>query len=278
MRVTAIDEPLGRKSLSPCAAARQKQHPENDESPDVIGAFSEAGDGGRTRDLRLGKPTLYQLSYTRVGPGSLAAGPGPCGAGAAPAAIPCAAVTAARRRPVVPVVVGLLATALVALLVYGVVHGGDNTTLDDAVKQGSLPTAPGADLKRPLLDGSGSASLADYKGKIVVLNFWASWCEPCIAEAPVLQRAQRDLEKRGDGTVFGATYQDASDASQKFEREHKITYPSVRDVDVDLAHKYGTNKLPETFVINRQGKIVAISRGQISEKFLTAAIAKARRS
>src|SRR4051812_50184955 len=111
MRVTAIDEPLGRKSLSPCAAAREKQRPENDESPDGIGAFSEAGDGGRTRDLRLGKPTLYQLSYTRVGPGSLAAGAGPCGAGAAPPPQTPAGVAAPRPRPLRPVAVGLLGTA-----------------------------------------------------------------------------------------------------------------------------------------------------------------------
>jgi cytochrome c biogenesis protein CcmG/thiol:disulfide interchange protein DsbE len=187
-------------------------------------------------------------------------------------------VTAARRRPVVPIVVGLLAAALVGLLVYGVVKGGDNTSLDDAVKSGSYPTAPGQDLKRPLLNGSGSTSISAYKGKVVVLNFWASWCEPCIAEAPVLEKAQQQLEKAGAGTVLGATYQDATDASQAFERKHRITYPSVRDLDVDLAQKYGTNKLPETFVIDRKGRIVAISRGQISEKFLMDAIAKAQRS
>src|SRR4051795_7557863 len=140
-----------------------------------------------------------------------------------------------RRRSVVPVAVGVLAAALVGLLVYGVVHGGDNTTLDDAVKSGRFPTAPAATLARPLLHGGQQRTLASYKGQVVVLNFWASWCEPCRTEAPILARTQRRLTAGHIGTILGATYNDAAEDSTKFEREFKISYPSLRDVGTDLA-------------------------------------------
>jgi cytochrome c biogenesis protein CcmG/thiol:disulfide interchange protein DsbE len=182
------------------------------------------------------------------------------------------------RRPVLPAVVVVLAAALVGLLVYGVVHGGTNTTLDDAVKAGKRPQAPGADLRRPLLGGGGQRSLADYRGQVVVLNFWASWCPPCAREAPALQRTQVELAQSHTGTVLGATFDDATGDSLGFERRHKLTYPSIRDLRTDLADKYGTRNLPETFVLDRRGRVVAISRGEVSKAFLDNAIAKARTS
>jgi cytochrome c biogenesis protein CcmG/thiol:disulfide interchange protein DsbE len=188
---------------------------------------------------------------------------------------PVGAVTA-RRRSIVPAIVGVLAAALIGLLVYGVVHGGSNTTLDDAVKAGKRPSAPATDIKRPLLDGRGQKSLADYRGQVLVLNFWASWCTPCRAEAPLLQRLQTKLTKAATGTVLGATYNDAPDHSQKFEREFHITYPSLRDVGTDLADEYGTRALPETFVLDREGRVVAVSRGQVSQRFLDNALLKAQ--
>jgi cytochrome c biogenesis protein CcmG/thiol:disulfide interchange protein DsbE len=187
-----------------------------------------------------------------------------------------AAVT--KKRPVVPIVAVVVAVALVALLVYGVVHGGQNTTLDDAVKQGKHPNAPGYDLRRPVLNGSGQKSLADYRGQVVVLNFWASWCEPCRGEAPVLARAQAKLTTDHAGTVLGATYNDAPDDSAKFESEFKVAYPSLRDVGTELAQKYGTRALPETFVIDKQGRIVAISRGAVKQSWLDGAIAEAEKA
>ena len=165
-------------------------------------------------------------------------------------------------RRVLPFVV-IAATALVGLLVYGLVATGESTTLDDALNRGDRPVAPSRPL--PTLDG-GQASLADYRGKPVVLNFWASWCEPCEFEAPALRRAQARLAKAG-GTVLGVTVQDASPDSKAFAKEHGFRFPSLRDVDGELGKDYGRTGVPETFVIDRSGRVAAISRGQVDDEF-----------
>ncbi len=166
--------------------------------------------------------------------------------------------------------------ALVALLLYGVFGTGQDDSLDQAVRDGERPAAPGLTRELPALDGSKGVRLADLKGQVVVLNFWASWCEPCKAEAPALEAVHRDLQAKGDGTVLGATFNDEPDASRAFEREFDLSYRSTRDVGTELAEGFGTQNLPETFVLDAEQRVVAISRGQVDEQFLRDAIAKAR--
>ncbi len=163
-----------------------------------------------------------------------------------------------------------LGVALVALLVYGLLGVGQSRTLDDAVARGDRPAAPA--LAQPTTDGR-RMSLADLRGKPVVLNFWASWCEPCEDEAPALVRAQRRLERAG-GTVLGVTVEDARPDSIAFERRFGMEYPSLRDVGGKLADEYASTSVPETFVIDREGKIVAIQRGSVDDRFLERALAK----
>jgi cytochrome c biogenesis protein CcmG, thiol:disulfide interchange protein DsbE len=180
-------------------------------------------------------------------------------------------------RRTLPILASLAGACLVALLIYGVSAQSASRTLDELLARGQHPLAPAATRSLPLLDGRGDASLASFRGKVVVLNFWASWCAPCQVEAPLLEHADGRLRGQG-GTVLGVTYLDASPDSLAFVRRYHLAYPNLRDSDGAFAHSYGTDRLPESFVIDRRGHIVAISRGELDQAFLDRAIAIAERS
>ena len=224
-------------------------------------AALQAADGGRTRDLKLGKLALYQLSYRRNPPRYYAA----------------PLVLFVVRRRILPILASLAGVCLIALLLYGVSVQSANRTLDELVARRQYPLAPDATRSLPVLGASRQRSLASLKGKVVVLNFWASWCEPCQIEAPLLEHAQSSLERHG-ATVLGVTYQDASPDSEGFVRRYHLSYPNVRDTTGDFARSYGTRQVPESFIINRQGRVVAISRGQIEQTFVSRALTLAESS
>jgi cytochrome c biogenesis protein CcmG/thiol:disulfide interchange protein DsbE len=177
-----------------------------------------------------------------------------------------------------PGITAVVAAALVALLVFGLVKQGTSRALDHAVAAGQQPAAPNTTRRLPVLDGvpGHSAALARWRGGVVIVNFWASWCPSCVGEAPLLERAERTLAAQHAGTVIGITYKDvAGDALAKI-RSRGLTYPNLRDTDGSYASAYGTDQLPETFVLNRALHVVAIDRGPVSsEAWFTAAIAKA---
>ncbi len=179
------------------------------------------------------------------------------------------------RRRLLPIVASLAGACVIGLLVYGVTAKSASRTLDERVAHGERPPAPDASRSLPILGGHGESSLASLKGKVVVLNFWASWCEPCQVEAPLLERAQARLRRAG-GTVLGVTYLDATPDSLSFVRRFHLSYPNLRDNDGVFAHSYGTDQLPESFVIDRNGDVTAVSRGEIGQAFVDRAIALAQ--
>jgi cytochrome c biogenesis protein CcmG, thiol:disulfide interchange protein DsbE len=159
----------------------------------------------------------------------------------------------------------LAAAALVALLTYGVASVGPDTSLDQALRDGKRVEAPVADL--PRLGAEGTGSLADQKGKVVVLNVWASWCEPCKTEMPLLQRTHDRISKQG-GLVLGIDMQDPPERALEFLGENDITFPSLRDRDREYVRELGVSGYPETFLIDRRGRITALQRGPIDQAWL----------
>ena len=114
--------------------------------------------------------------------------------------------------------------------------------------------APGFTLRR--LDGSGSISLASFRGKTVVLNFWQSFCYGCKSESAVLERLWQ--KERGDGVVvLGIDSLDSTSDARRFVRAHGITYPIVSDPEgLVAANRYDIAYLPVTYVIDRSGRII----------------------
>jgi cytochrome c biogenesis protein CcmG, thiol:disulfide interchange protein DsbE len=101
--------------------------------------------------------------------------------------------------------------------------------------------------------------LSDFKGKVVVLNFWATWCPPCVEETPALNRLQKYIASR-NGVIVGVAADEDPAAYEKFLREQGVVFPTYRDPSTrdnhsPIAQSYGTSMYPETYVIDRHGKI-----------------------
>ena len=149
--------------------------------------------------------------------------------------------------------------ALIGLLGFGLLtKGGSNLAVGD----------PAPDKTLPYLDQTGSGSLADYRGQWVLVNFWASWCEPCRDEAPALERFYRK-HRAGGTTVLGINLDDATRDAEAFVSEFGLTYPQLRDGDGrERRDAYGMTGFPESFLVDPEGKIALIRRGPVTSEYL----------
>ena len=126
--------------------------------------------------------------------------------------------------------------------------------------------APDTELTR--LHGGAPATLADYRGKWALVNFWASWCRPCRDEAPILESFYR--RNRGRGVdIVGVDTQDLSGDAEAFVREFDLTYPQLRDGTGDFSQEQlGTTGVPESFLLDPRGRLVLHALGPVSEDYL----------
>ena len=115
-------------------------------------------------------------------------------------------------------------------------------------------TAP--NFTRTTFDGD-QISLKDLDGKVVVVNFWASWCKPCEEEAAELETAWRMYEPRGDVVFLGVDYVDTETEAMAYLEKFDITYPNGPDLRTQISQAYRIRGVPETYIIGKDGKLAA---------------------
>ena len=168
--------------------------------------------------------------------------------------------------------VGLVAGVLVAVL-------GDGSDSSSTMRPGSVSGAggdvgsPAPDFQLPALDGHGDERLADYRGRPVIVNFWASWCNPCRKEFPLLKQALRDHHAQ-HLAVIGVTYQDIPSDSRTFVKQKQATWPQGVDDGGAVAGAFGVRAIPQGFFVRADGTIAARVFGFTSEAALARPLAE----
>jgi cytochrome c biogenesis protein CcmG/thiol:disulfide interchange protein DsbE len=132
---------------------------------------------------------------------------------------------------------------------------------------------PAPDFTMTSFDGQ-EITLSDYRGQVVVVNFWASWCVPCVEEAPALEATYQKYKDQG--VVFiGIAYVDSDDKSRAFLEKHGVTYINGPDLRTEISDAYRIKGVPETFVISPAGKITFFAPRVMTVEELSAEIEKA---
>jgi len=167
----------------------------------------------------------------------------------------------------------LIAAGVLAALTVGAAAGvGASRSSDPEDRVAVEGAAPAFHLPRVGAEGD-RVRLADFAGRPVVVNFWASWCVPCRKEMPALQAAAERLE--GQVAFVGVNHQDGQGPAAEFEQEVGATYPSGYDPDGGVARDFGVVGLPTTVLVDARGRIVARSLGELTDNELDELIADA---
>jgi len=162
---------------------------------------------------------------------------------------------------------------LLAIFIVGGITLADNLFSENTIpKVGSK--AP--DFTLPGMNGE-QYRLSDYKGKIVVLNFWGTYCPPCVEEMPIIQNYYENYAADQNVEILAINENDPIVSVKAFFRQHKLTFPSLLDKDV-VRREYGVMNYPTTIFINENGKIEVIFEGAMDEAFLSSTLAAIKSS
>jgi cytochrome c biogenesis protein CcmG/thiol:disulfide interchange protein DsbE len=143
---------------------------------------------------------------------------------------------------------GLLRRSVLFFLIVGAL------TLGTGCNRGQLPRELGEPAPAfTIHDGAQTVSLSQYRGKVVLVTFWASWCAPCMEEFPSLLALHQRLPQLN---ILGVSIDENASAYRNFLASYHVDFPTVRDPSQDVMHRYGTVQIPEAYVINGSGRIV----------------------
>jgi cytochrome c biogenesis protein CcmG, thiol:disulfide interchange protein DsbE len=152
----------------------------------------------------------------------------------------------------------LAVCAVIGLLGFGLLSKGETKiALGEPVPDRALP----------VLGAPGKGSIADYRGRWVLVNLWASWCGPCRQEAPDLDSFARRYRKRGV-SVLGINVQDNSDDALAFLRDYGVAYEQLRSVGDERSAAFGSTGVPENFLVDPRGRLAFIRRGPVDQRLL----------
>jgi cytochrome c biogenesis protein CcmG/thiol:disulfide interchange protein DsbE len=176
-----------------------------------------------------------------------------------------------KQRIIVFIAAILLNAGLLALLGSELLTPAQNQSHSGSTQSSSSPLIghPAPDFTLTALSARRAPAihLASLKGKPVMLNFWASWCDPCKQEAPLLEATWQRV--RSQSIVFlGIDFEDRQSDGLSFLHAHGITYPNVIDASGSIAINYGVTGVPETFFIDRHGVIVSKVIGELTAQTL----------
>jgi len=168
----------------------------------------------------------------------------------------------------VVVSVGLVAVALIVVFAIAMRHG-----IGQEVGTASAPFAVAPNFTLSTLDGTSTFTLADHASGPVLVYFWASWCQPCQQEAPLIERLWPEYQKRGY-TFVGINIWDTESDAAAFVRQHALTFPILHEVEGTVYVNYGVSGLPEAFFLRPGLEVSQKYNGALDEKVLRAMLAK----
>ena len=152
-----------------------------------------------------------------------------------------------------PAAIAVSLIVTIALIVVSLVQ--DDSSLE-SVKMSSIGEGiPALDFTFPGLDGK-NTSLSDYKGKVVLVNIWATWCPPCVKEMPSMQKLYKEFNRKNFEILAVSIDAAGVDAVAPFMKKHKLSFPALMDPKGTIKSMYRVTGIPESFIIDKQGILV----------------------